>query len=58
MKPQYTQDDLDMALQAIAGGKLVRKAALEWGIPGSTLQDRVHGTELTMRPLKTNNVFR
>ena len=45
MKPQYTQDDLDMALQAIAGGKSVRKAALEWGIPRSTLQDRVHGTE-------------
>ena len=45
MKPQYTQEDLDSALQAIAGGQSVRKAALEWGIPRSTLHDRVHGTE-------------
>ena len=45
MKPSYTQQDLDRAIEAIAGGQSIRKAATNWGIPRSTLQDRIHGTE-------------
>jgi len=45
MKPQYTDFDLNSALEAVAGGQSLRKAALEWGIPRSTLRNRVHGHE-------------
>ena len=43
MKPSYTEDDVQRALQEIAEGKSVRKAHLDWGVPRSTLQDRIDG---------------
>jgi hypothetical protein len=42
---QYTEEDVDSALQAIAMGRSLRKAALEWGIPRTTLRDRIDGTQ-------------
>jgi hypothetical protein len=40
MKPEYTESDVQSALREIENGKSIRKAALEWGVPRSTLQDR------------------
>lgn len=45
MMTQYTEEDVDSALEAIAMGRSVRKAALEWGIPRATLQHRIAGTQ-------------
>ena len=42
---QYTEDDVEQALQSIANGQSLRKAALEWGVPRSTLQCRLQGTQ-------------
>ena len=44
MKP-YTEDDIQQALQSVANGQSLRKAALEWGVPRSTLQHRLQGTQ-------------
>ncbi|KAF4474230.1 hypothetical protein CGGC5_v017057 [Colletotrichum fructicola Nara gc5] len=41
--PQYTEDDINQALEAIARGTSVKKAAFEWGIPRSTLKNRMKG---------------
>ena len=40
MKLEYTEYDIESALEEVANGKSVRKASLEWGVPRSTLQDR------------------
>jgi hypothetical protein len=40
MKLEYTESDVQCALAEIANGKSLRKAAVEWGVPRSTLQDR------------------
>ena len=45
MVVQYTEDDIEQAIQSIANGDSLRKAALEWGIPRTTLQGRLHGSE-------------
>src|SRR5579875_883872 len=42
---QYTEEDVNSAIQAVAMGQSVRKAALEWGIPRATLQHRMTGTQ-------------
>ena len=44
MKLEYTEFDVQCALTEIANGKSLRKAALEWGVPRSTLQDRNKAT--------------
>jgi len=41
MKNRYTEYDMAQALDAVASGKSCRKAAIEWGVPRSTLQDRI-----------------
>ena len=43
MKSSYTEDDLQRALSEVANGKSMRKASLHWGVPRSTLQDRISG---------------
>jgi hypothetical protein len=43
MKPSYTEDDVQYALKDIANSKSERKASLDWGVPRSTLQDRILG---------------
>jgi len=43
MKPSYTEDDLQRALADVALGRSVRKAGLDWGVPRSTLQERISG---------------
>lgn len=43
MKHQYTEEDVMRALDAIGNGASTRKASLEWGVPRSTLQDRIRG---------------
>lgn len=45
MKPQYTEADMTSALASIANGASERKASLEWGIPRSTLRNRILGHE-------------
>ncbi|MDB5910656.1 MAG: transposase [Massilia sp.] len=42
---QYSEDTIDSALRAIARGKSVKQAALEWGIPRTTLRHRIQGTQ-------------
>lgn len=43
--PPYSEADLSLALEAIANGQSVRKAAIDWGIPRSTLRSRILGHE-------------
>jgi DDE superfamily endonuclease/helix-turn-helix, Psq domain/Tc5 transposase DNA-binding domain len=42
---QYTEDSISQALQAIANGQSVQKAALQWGIPRTTIRNRIRGRE-------------
>jgi hypothetical protein len=42
---RYIEEDLTIALQDVAYGKSIRKAALDWGIPRTTIADRLQGTE-------------
>ncbi|KAF7524655.1 hypothetical protein G7054_g11351 [Neopestalotiopsis clavispora] len=41
--PQYTEEHITQALEAVASGASVKSAALEWGIPRSTLKNRIKG---------------
>ncbi len=41
--PQYTEEDVDSAIAAVRMGRSIRKAALEWGVPRATLQERISG---------------
>ena len=43
--PNYTEDDIKNALVDIENGKFVRQAAREWGVPKTTLKDRLDGAE-------------
>jgi 4-hydroxybenzoate polyprenyltransferase len=43
MKHRYTEDDMLQALQAIAKGLSLRKASLAYGIPRSSLHNRIIG---------------
>ena len=43
MKPTYTEEDVQRALNYIENGHSIRKTALEFGVPRSTLQDRTNG---------------
>lgn len=43
--PDYTESDLQNALQDIRKGVSQRKASLEWGVPRSTLQELLDGVE-------------
>src|SRR5436190_20125014 len=42
---QYAPYDLAQAMEAVANGQSLRKAALQWGIPRATLQGRICGSE-------------
>lgn len=44
MKP-YSEHEVQQAIQAIKNGQSTAKAALEWGIPRSTLRYRLYGTQ-------------
>jgi hypothetical protein len=44
MKP-YSDFELSQAIEAVANGASVRAASREWGIPRTTLQDRLLGTQ-------------
>jgi hypothetical protein len=39
------EDDLSHALQAVLDGQSIRRAALDWGIPRTTLQNWLYGHE-------------
>jgi transposase len=41
--PRYTQEDVDSAIAAVAEGRSIRKAALEWGVPRATIYNRING---------------
>ncbi|CCD33716.1 hypothetical protein BofuT4_P065280.1 [Botrytis cinerea T4] len=43
MTKPYTEDDIAAALFAIAGGMSMRKACSEYGIPRTTLHNRING---------------
>lgn len=43
MKNDYLEDDLQEALRAIVNGASIRKASLDYGVPRSTLHNRIHG---------------
>ncbi|CCF44234.1 transposase, partial [Colletotrichum higginsianum] len=42
---QYTENEVNQALEAISNGQSVRKAAQQYGVPRSTLQHRLQGTQ-------------
>ena len=42
--PQYTENDIKFAIQAVQEGATQREASIKWGIPRSTLQDRLNGS--------------
>jgi 4-hydroxybenzoate polyprenyltransferase len=42
---QYTEDDLNHAIEDVANGKPKKLAAREWGVPESTLRNRIKGSE-------------
>ncbi|KAF4474422.1 hypothetical protein CGGC5_v016974 [Colletotrichum fructicola Nara gc5] len=41
----YTESHIAQALEAIANGQSIRKASAEFGIPNSTLQNRLRGIQ-------------
>jgi hypothetical protein len=41
----YTEEDVQAALEAIANGAGAREASLHWGVPRSTLYNRRHGAQ-------------
>ena len=43
MKPSYTEEDVQRALKDVVEGKSLRNAHLDWGVPRSTLYDRING---------------
>ncbi|KAL6408629.1 transposase-like protein [Ilyonectria robusta] len=43
--PNYTQNDLQLAIQEVAEGTLIRKAANHHNIPYTTLYSRINGRE-------------
>ena len=44
MKSVYTEEDVQRALNAVANGMSQIKAGLEFGVPRSTIQNRMNGT--------------
>ena len=50
----YCEEDVNLAIQAVHMGRSIRKAALEWGVPRATLQDRLNGTP-TMQVAKSGS---
>ena len=42
---QYSEEELQQALQAILSGQTIKRAAIEHGIPRSTLQNRIKGQQ-------------
>jgi transposase-like protein len=43
--PQYQEQDLVAAINDVRNGKSLRQASREWGVPSSTLSDRIRGRE-------------
>jgi hypothetical protein len=43
--PQYTKFEMAQALEAVAAGESIRKAARAWGIRTMTLYCRLNGTQ-------------
>ena len=42
-RKQYSQESLSAALEAVKEGMPVRRASVSFGVPRSTLQDRING---------------
>ena len=42
--PRYSENSICLAIQDVENGISLRKAAQRWGIPRSTLHDRLTGT--------------
>ena len=47
MTKSYTEEDLQDALDAIANGLSVKKASQEWGIPRTSIRNRLSGRQPT-----------
>ncbi len=43
MKPAYTEEDVQRALNAVVNSMSQQKAGLEFGVPRSTLRHRIDG---------------
>jgi hypothetical protein len=43
MKPTYTKEDIQRALNAVANSMLQKKAGLEFGVPRSIFQYGING---------------
>ncbi|KZL67851.1 transposase [Colletotrichum tofieldiae] len=41
----YTENEIQHAIEAISNGKAIKRAAIEYGIPSSTLQHRLNGKQ-------------
>ncbi|KAK5995541.1 MFS-type transporter clz9 [Cladobotryum mycophilum] len=42
--PRYTENDIKYAIQAVLDGSSLREACLKWGVPRTTLSDRIKGS--------------
>ena len=42
---KYTEYEVNQALESIANGQSVRKASVNWGVPRSTIRDRLQGSQ-------------
>ena len=42
--PRYTENDIEYAIQAVLHGVTQREASIKWGIPRTTLRDRLNGS--------------
>jgi DDE superfamily endonuclease/Tc5 transposase-like DNA-binding protein/Psq-like protein len=45
MMAQYTEYDIGQAILDVTNGQSIRKAALHWGVPRTTLRHRLYGSE-------------
>ena len=43
--PNYTENEINQALESIANSQSIRKASVEWGIPRATLYNCIQGTQ-------------
>nr|AER39694.1 transposase [Verticillium dahliae] len=43
--PRYTEDEINQALEAIINGQSIKSASTEWGIPRTTLNNRLQGQQ-------------
>lgn len=42
---EYTEEEIERAIDAVEAGLFIKQASIQWGIPKSTLRGRVYGAQ-------------